>query len=104
MSLGENIKKLRISHNESLQQLADTIGISKAHLWELERNDSCNPSLETLKNIANHFNVSIDSLVDNQAPSIHAYGREFDNLDEDTLAILKSLAAQLKKKIEDDND
>ena len=31
-------------------------------------------------------------------------GREFDNLDEDTLAILKSLAAQLKKKTEDDND
>ena len=56
MTLGEKIKELRIAHNESLQQLADEIGISKAHLWELERNNSQNPSLETLKNIAQHFN------------------------------------------------
>jgi len=64
MTLGEKIKELRIAHNESLQQLADEIGISKAHLWELERNNSQNPSLDTLKNIAQHFKVSIDSLVD----------------------------------------
>ena len=49
MTLGEKIKELRIAHNESLQQLAEAIGISKAHLWELERNNSQNPSLETLK-------------------------------------------------------
>ena len=42
MTLGEKIKELRIAHNESLQQLADEIGISKAHLWELERNNSQN--------------------------------------------------------------
>jgi len=103
MTLGEKIKELRIAHNESLQQLAEAIGISKAHLWELERNNSQNPSLETLKNLAQHFKVSIDSLVDNNAPSIHAFGREFENLTEESLEILKTLAAKLEKK-HDNND
>lgn len=103
MTLGKKIKELRIAHNESLQQLAEAIGISKAHLWELERNNSQNPSLETLKNLAQHFKVSIDSLVDNNAPSIHAFGREFENLTDESLEILKTLAAKLEKK-QDNND
>ncbi len=103
MTLGEKIKELRISKNESLQELADAIGISKAHLWELERNNSQNPSLETLMSLAQHFKVSIDSLVDNNAPSIHAYGREFENLSDESLEILKTLAAKLEQK-QDNND
>lgn len=103
MTLGEKIKELRIKHRESLQELAESIGISKAHLWELERNNSQNPSLETLKNLAQHFKVSIDSLVDNEAPSIHAYGREFENLTDESLDILKTLASKLEKK-QDNND
>ena len=86
MTLGEKITQLRIEHNESLQELADSIGITKAHLWEMEKNRSKNPSLSILQKLANHFKISIDSLVGNEnAPSIQAYGREFENLSQKNL-------------------
>ena len=49
MSIGARIKELRIRKRESLQQLADTVGASKPHIWELEVEKSTNPSVDLLK-------------------------------------------------------
>ncbi|MBO4521068.1 MAG: helix-turn-helix transcriptional regulator [Alphaproteobacteria bacterium] len=98
MTLGEKITQLRVEHNESLQELADSIGITKAHLWEMEKNRSKNPSLSILQKLANHFKISIDSLVGNEnASSIQAYGREFENLSPKSLEVLKKMAKFLKE-------
>ena len=64
MGFGARIAELRRSHEESLQDVADAVGVTKTHIWELERGRTANPSLAVIKGIADHFGVSIASLVD----------------------------------------
>src|SRR5215204_7031424 len=64
MGFGARIAELRRSRQESLQDVADAVGVTKTHIWELERGRTSNPSLTVIKGIADHFNVSIASLVD----------------------------------------
>jgi len=63
MSLATKLKELRIKQGKSLQQIADVVGISKTHVYDLEKGKSTNPSIELLKSYANQFQVSIKMLV-----------------------------------------
>lgn len=63
MSLGQKLKELRLRKGESLQQVADAVKASKAHIWELEMGTSKNPSVDLLSRLANHFEVRVASLV-----------------------------------------
>jgi len=63
MSLGAKLSELRRRKRESLQDVADAIGVSKTHIWELEKGRSQNPSVEMLAKLADHFAVTIASLV-----------------------------------------
>lgn len=63
MSLGARLKQLRIKTNQSLQDVAEAVGASKAHIWEIERGGSKNPSMDLLKGLADHFKVSVSFLV-----------------------------------------
>lgn len=67
MRLGERIFGLRQKSGQSLQQVADAIGVSKAHVWELEKGRSANPSFELVRKLADHFAVTIDVLVGDDA-------------------------------------
>ena len=58
----ERLKKLRTEFNISQQQLADVIGVSQQSINKYE-NHNVEPDIETLKAMANYFNVSIDYLV-----------------------------------------
>ncbi len=49
MPLGDKIKELRMKSGESLQDVANAIGASKAHVWEIESGRSSNPSLDMLQ-------------------------------------------------------
>ncbi|MER8577649.1 helix-turn-helix domain-containing protein [Mesorhizobium sp. M1423] len=64
MALAERIAELRRSRDESLQDVADKVGVTKTHIWELERGRTKNPSLSVIQGLADHFGVSIASLVD----------------------------------------
>jgi len=63
MALGAKLKELRTRKGESLQRVADAVGASKAHIWELETGKSKNPSVELLTELAKHFDVPLASLV-----------------------------------------
>lgn len=63
MAIGDRLKELRLRKKQSLQQVADAIGASKAHIWELEANRSTNPSLELLQKIAAHFETTVAYLI-----------------------------------------
>jgi transcriptional regulator with XRE-family HTH domain len=63
MSLGTKIMELRLRRRESLQQVADAVGVSKAHIWELEKGRTANPSMALVTRLADHFGVSIRTLV-----------------------------------------
>ena len=67
MTLGERLFDLRAKSGESLQDVADAIGVSKAHVWELEKGRSSNPSYELVRALARHFQVSIDVLIGEEA-------------------------------------
>jgi transcriptional regulator with XRE-family HTH domain len=63
MGIGARIATLRRDKNESLQDVAAAVGVTKTHIWELERGRTENPSLKVIQRLADHFGVSVASLV-----------------------------------------
>ena len=64
MGFGARIAELRRMRKESLQEVADAVGVTRTHIWELEKGRTGNPSMSVIKGLADHFKVSIASLVD----------------------------------------
>lgn len=107
MSFSNRIKELRLKKGASLQDMADAIGISKAHLWDLESNRSKNPSMELLKSLSAYFNVSISSLVGEEPVSdasgeAKAMFRQLNELKPEDRQLLDSLLKQLHQRKADD--
>lgn len=50
--LSDHIKRFRKAERHSLASLAELIGITKGHLWEIEDGQQPNPRLSTLIGIA----------------------------------------------------
>lgn len=69
MTIGRRIKELRLGKGESLQDVASVVGVSKAHIWELEKGRTDNPSIGLVTRLADHFGVSIRYLVDEDIES-----------------------------------
>jgi len=67
MQIGERIFSLRQKSGQSLQDVADAVGVSKAHVWELEKGRSKNPSFDLVRKLAGHFGVTVDTLVGDAA-------------------------------------
>lgn len=98
--LGERINRLRLQRGESLQDVASAVGVSKAHIWELEKGRTDNPSMGLVARLADHFQVTISYLVDEdiEAPDadqelqrMFRQARELDPRDRATLdALLQS--------------
>ena len=63
MRLGAHLTTLRRTKGESLQDVADAVGVSKAHVWELEKGRTDNPSMGLVVRLADHFGVSVGFLV-----------------------------------------
>lgn len=100
MSLATKLKELRTRSRQSLQQVADDVGVSKAHIWELETARSSNPGVELVRKLADHFSVTIAYLTgdaDEQDPAALQFFREFggdlSSRDWDTL---RTVAERLK--------
>ena len=85
---------------EVVQQVADGIGVSKAHVWELERGTSTNPGLELLRKLSEYFKVSVAYLADDTIPPEDAaplqFFREFENLSDRDWETLRTVAERLK--------
>lgn len=60
--IAENISKLRTEHNETQQQLADAIGVSRVLIMHYE-NATRQIKAGTIVKIAKHFDVSADYLL-----------------------------------------
>ena len=103
MSLANKLKELRLKKGQSLQQVADGVGVSKAHIWELERGSSTNPGLELLRKLAAHFSVTVAFLTDDEGEPQQAaalqFFREFEGkLSDKAWDALRSVAEALEKK------
>lgn len=101
MSLSLRLKSLREKNKESLQDVADSVEVSKTHIWELERGTSKNPSIELIKKLALHFKVTIDHLTSGEVNnSYQAFARELEEkkLAEEDLAFLREAVKMLEGK------
>jgi len=59
MSVGLRMAELRRKSGQSLQDVADAVGVSKAHIWELEKGRTDNPSMALVTRLADHFGVTV---------------------------------------------
>lgn len=103
MSIGARLKELRVKKNKSLQELADAVGASKAHIWEIERGGSKNPSMDLLTKLAEYFDVSVSYLVGEQPPSeeqeeLIVLYRDLKELDEGDREAIRTLMKRFKEK------
>lgn len=63
MTIGDRIKKLRGDKHWSLSNLSFESGVSRQYLWELERYGASNPTIHTLRRIANALGTSVGVLI-----------------------------------------
>lgn len=108
MAISDRLKELRSRKGQSLQQVADAIGASKAHIWELESNNAKNPSLNLLRSLAEHFDTSIAYLIDDQEeaePALEFYRRNLatlNNLEDDQFEVIEQLLNIIAKSKDGD--
>ncbi len=104
MDLAQRITELRLKNRESLQQVADAVGVSKAHIWELEKARTDNPSMALVTRLADHFDVSVSFLVgeDRKAPDadvqLARMFRQAQKLDDREREILDDMMQSLIKR------
>lgn len=103
MAIGRRITELRLKKKQSLQNVADAVGVSKAHIWELEKGRTDNPSMALVTRLADHFGVSVAYLVGEEIDSPDAdvdlsrMFRQAQNLDDRERAILDDMMQSLLK-------
>jgi len=108
MSFAVRLKKYRLNKQLSLQGLADLVGVSKAHIWDLETERAKSPSLEVLKKISTHLDVPIATLVgenpegedsDPKSEAVVMY-RDLQGLNEQDRETIRIMMDRLKKRTE----
>ena len=110
MSLGRRINELRLPRGESLQDVASAVGVSKAHIWELEKGRTDNPSMALVTRLADHFAVSIRFLVDEdiEAPDadedLARMFRQARELDANDRQVLDDMLQSFLKRQQERND
>lgn len=101
MSLGLRLARLRRKSGESLQMVADAVGVSKAHIWELEKVRTDNPSVALVTGLADHFKVTVAYLVGEDIEAkdadrdLQRMFRQARKLDDRERAILDSMMRTL---------
>jgi transcriptional regulator with XRE-family HTH domain len=104
MGLAAKLKQLRIRKNKSLQEVADIVGASKAHIWDLETGKSTNPGIDLLKKLGDCFDVSVAELIGenpvaaDEDPMVVAMYRELKELTSDDRKALRVMIDHLKAK------
>jgi len=104
MALAARLKELRLKKAKSLQDLADEIGASKAHVWDLETGRSRNPTIELLAKLAQALGTSIADLVGenpegaNESPEVVAMYRDLKGLTENDRETIRLMMDRLKNR------
>lgn len=103
MSFGQRLHRLRIARSLSLQDVATATGISKAHVWNLEKGLSDNPSVELAIKLAELFRVRVADLIGenpssaDEEPEMVAMFRDLKQLEPRDRDTIRVLMEQLRK-------
>ena len=60
--IGPRLRLLRKHSGQTLQEVADGIGSSKAKIWEIESGGNRNPTIGTAMALAKHFGTTVSYL------------------------------------------
>ena len=104
MALAARMKELRIKKRKSLQEVADEVGASKAHIWDLETARAKNPSIELVTKLAKCFEVSVADLIgenpngEDEQPRLVAMYRELKDLSDDDQKAIQTMMDHFRKR------
>lgn len=94
-SFGQRLRELRLKSNMSLRELSEKLNISFSALGNYERNNR-EPNFDTLKKIADFFDVSLDYLLGlSDNPNIITFTDVFYGANYSTKRKIFSLIEQL---------
>lgn len=103
-NLALRLRTFRMKKKLSLQQLADKIGASKAHVWDLEQGKTRNPSLTLLTELSRALDVSIKDLVGEgeeattaEEAELGPLFRDLRGLDPKNLEIIRTMTRTLRE-------
>lgn len=106
MSFARKLHDQRVRHKLSLQNVADAVGISKAHVFNLEKGITANPSMELVVKLAELFRVRVADLVgdnpegDDVPAEMVAMFRDLKNMDPRDRETIQLMMDTLKKQRE----
>jgi len=106
MSFARKLHDLRLARSLSLQDVAKEVGVSKAHVFNLEKGITANPSMELVVNLAELFRVRVADLVgenpdaDDQPPEMVAMFRDLKSLHDEDRETIRMLMESMKKRRE----
>jgi transcriptional regulator with XRE-family HTH domain len=103
MSLAARLRQGRLKKGLSLQDAADAIGISKAHLWDLEMGKSSNPGAELLGKFSDQYGLPIGHLVgelesDQDDDRLKVMFRQLRELGANDLELIETIIEQRKRQ------
>ena len=104
MSFAQKLHTLRLQNRLSLQDVADKVGVSKAHVFNLEKGTTSNPSMELVLKLADLFRVRVADLVgenpeaSEEPAEMVAMFRDLKKLDPRDRETIKLLMEQLKNR------
>ncbi len=74
-ALGTRIQLLRELRDMTLQQVADAAGLTKSHVWEMEKGKSVNPTVNAVWGLSDALSVSPSMLlgIDEKLPPLDPF-------------------------------
>jgi len=106
MSFARKLHDLRLAKRLSLQDVANEVGISKAHVFNLEKGITANPSMDLVVKLADLFRVRVADLVgenpdaDDQPAEMVAMFRDLKSLRDEDRETIRMLMESMKKRRE----
>lgn len=104
-TFGPRLRVLRMRNKLSLQELADRVGASKAHIWDMEQGNTKNPSLALLTELSRALSVPIRELVgesdttnDAENPKLAPLFRDLRGLNDTELDLIKTMTDKLREQ------
>jgi transcriptional regulator with XRE-family HTH domain len=100
--LGDKIRLLRKEKKLTLEALAQSAGLSKSYLWELENRESQKPSAEKLSSLAKVLGVDVDfflesdTLTPDEKHIDNAFFREYKNLNSQEKEQIRNIMAVIQ--------
>ena len=104
MSFARKLHDLRIAQRRSLQNVADAVEISKAHVFNLEKGITANPSMDLVVKLADLFRVRVSDMVgenpdaEDEPAEMVAMFRDLKNLGEPEREMIRMLMETMKNK------